>query len=402
MNLKNSHTIITLIVIVVILFSCSTDSTRYSFSDDLKILETVDQLTILQNGEAAIAVSGAYQGRVFTSTATGLNGPSIGWYKRNTIIAGNSANLMASIGGESRMWFGPEAGKYALFFDGGVEQIPENVITPTDLNQMKFEVTDQSNTYVLSEGNMRIPNANGFVFALKAKRLITLLNQEEIEASLEISLPEDLPTVAFSVATEIENTGLVQWTKDGGLIAIWDLACIPPSPNSWVIIPTSKPKESITPYFTAVKEGGIFYAENAILYNSDGGYLNKIGVVPSYCRNVFGSYSPERNQLHIVKYSLDNDSIYVNSQWGNSDPYNGDVINVFNGEVDLELDRNWPFYELETSSSAKELMPGEKMKHTQSIYHFVGSKAALNEIAKIVLGVSLNELPNSTDRYLNR
>ncbi len=380
-----------LILLVFSIYGCQKTFPPGTFGHDLKILQAVKNIHVLQDGDAMIAVSGEYQGRVFISTSQGMSGRSLGWFKRETILSGSADNI-AGLGGESRMWFGPEAGKYSIFFDPGTEQIPENIKISHDLNEVRFEVIDHSQNQISSTGNMNIRNATGTVFQLTAFRKITLLNPSEIQTTLDVKLPEGISMVAFSAETEIRNTGKEQWKKETGLLSIWDLGCMLPAPNTWVIIPIREEADSVTSYFTELTEDRIQLTEKVLFYKADAKYLNKIGVLPRYCKNVFGSYSPELNSLNIVKYSFEDDSLYVNSQWGNDDPYAGDVINIFNGEVNEPLDRNWPFYEVETSSSAKELKPGEKMYHMQSIYHFEGAKESLDEISKHVLGVALKEL----------
>jgi hypothetical protein len=51
-----------------------------------------------------------------------------------------------------------------------------------------------------------------------------------------------------------------------------------------------------------------------------------------------------------------------------------------------------PFYELESSSPAANLKPGEKLTHTQRIFHFTGNEAELSKITQKIFGVSLNEV----------
>ncbi len=50
------------------------------------------------------------------------------------------------------------------------------------------------------------------------------------------------------------------------------------------------------------------------------------------------------------------------------------------------------FYELESSSSSKELQVGESMRHIHKTYHFEGKQEDLNLIAKRVLGIDLSEV----------
>jgi len=51
-----------------------------------------------------------------------------------------------------------------------------------------------------------------------------------------------------------------------------------------------------------------------------------------------------------------------------------------------------PFYELEASSPAAALKPGEELSHIQYTLHLVGDTAKLDKVAREVLGVSLGEI----------
>jgi hypothetical protein len=51
-----------------------------------------------------------------------------------------------------------------------------------------------------------------------------------------------------------------------------------------------------------------------------------------------------------------------------------------------------PFYELETSSPALFLKPGESYTHTQTTVHFTGPRESLDAIAKHKFGVGLETI----------
>ncbi|MGA2407859.1 MAG: DUF6786 family protein [Bacteroidales bacterium] len=51
-----------------------------------------------------------------------------------------------------------------------------------------------------------------------------------------------------------------------------------------------------------------------------------------------------------------------------------------------------PFYELETSSPAADLKPGESLCHIQFTIHLTGDPEKLDEVSRKVLGVSLNKI----------
>ena len=53
------------------------------------------------------------------------------------------------------------------------------------------------------------------------------------------------------------------------------------------------------------------------------------------------------------------------------------------------------FYELETSSPARELKKGQTLQHTHRTIHFQGDEKALDAIAKSTLGVSLSQIQSA-------
>ena len=88
---------------------------------------------------------------------------------------------------------------------------------------------------------------------------------------------------------------------------------------------------------------------------------------------------------------------FVNSVWEMQDkPYGGDVINAYNdGSPEPGAPPLGPFYELETSSPAAALAPGETMRHVQRTLHLQGPEALLDPIAQRLLGASLQDIKNA-------
>lgn len=386
-----SLTVSTLLVLILLSISCTQDKIT-TFQDDVETLKDVEGFEILKNGNALLAVSSAYQGRIFTSSSMGMAGRSYGYFNRDLIKSGDASNKLSALGGESRMIFGPEVGKYAIFFAPGTDQNAHTIEVSPELNRVKFNLLEKDSLSITCGNTMNIRNANNYQFKIGVKRRLSLKTDEEIEKDLAIRIDGSVSSVAFGAETWITNISNKQWSKEHGLLAIWDLGCMIPSDNNTVIIPLSQSADSITTYFTAVDHQRLVIQNNTVLYKADANYMNKIGVPPHLSKNIMGSYSPELNLLNIVKYNFTNDSIYVNSLWGHKDPYQGDVTNIFNGEVNPKEDRNWPFYEFESSSSAKELKNGEGQYHYQNIYHFEGSMESLNKISKAVLGIDLNKI----------
>lgn len=374
------------------LLNCKEKPANYiTFKEDIEVLQPVEDLTILKHKDAMIAVSGAYQGRVFTSTSKGMQGRSYGYFNKAVISEGNSSSNLAKIGGESRMWFGPQFGKFSVFFEPDVPQTDDFIAISSDLNSVLFEMIEKDDTSITYGSDLTIRNSSAYKFKLNAKRKICLKTSNQIAEELQITLNEKVDAVAFSAETWIQNVGNEQWTKENGLLSIWDLSCKNTTPNTVVAIPTRNNLDSVVNYFTSLESDRISIKNNTVFYKTDAAYMNKIGVLPEHCLPVFGSYSPETNVLTIATYHFEDEKLYANSIPDNTTPFKGTVIDIFNGEVNKELDRNWPFFEMETSSAMKELQPQEEMYHKQSIYHFEGAKNYLNEISTKVLGVNIDD-----------
>ena len=73
------------------------------------------------------------------------------------------------------------------------------------------------------------------------------------------------------------------------------------------------------------------------------------------------------------------------------DPFIGDVVNSYNDGPLPDGSQMGPFYELETSSAAANLNPGEVLTHEHATFHFQGEKDVLEHISKEVLGVGFDQ-----------
>jgi hypothetical protein len=100
--------------------------------------------------------------------------------------------------------------------------------------------------------------------------------------------------------------------------------------------------------------------------------------------------------LTLVHYDRPAQAVggYVNSAWAQQgEPYGGDVVNAYNdGPTEPGKPSLGGFYEIETSSPAAALAPGESMRHVHTTLHVVGDVASLEPLAKRVLGVSLSDV----------
>jgi hypothetical protein len=159
-----------------------------------------------------------------------------------------------------------------------------------------------------------------------------------------------------------------------------------PSPSTTVFIPFKTEAEGPIvndDYFGKVPSDRLIIDGGTIFFKIDGKYRSKIGIPPARATNLCGSYDSEKNILTLVWGSLpDTTSVYVNSKWGDQDdPYAGDAINAYNDGPVEDGSIMGPFYEIETSSPAARLQPGESLTHIQRVVHVQGDPV---EMAKLV------------------
>lgn len=383
---------------VAILFcGCSLESSDNKFSDDVKILEVFEDLVVLKNGGSMVAVSPSAHGQIFSISADGYEGKSLSYFNRNLIESTEAPYPLSNLGGANRLMLGPQFGKYSVFFEPGAEQIASNIKISPALDKADFKVISQTPTQIICAGEMQIRNANAYVFDTYMERTIKVLSAEEVSQTLDITLPVAIDYVCYSTSTRFSNIGAEQWSRENGLLSIWDLSCMLPADDNVVLIPLAAGDAEITNYFSHIDVARLRVKDGFAFYKADAKYMNKIGTFPEFSTPIFGAYSPSLKQLVITKYTLDKDGVYVNSEENNPHPYRGDVINVFNGEVNAEKGRNWNFYEMETSSPALELMPGEEIQHKHTVFVFVGEEKDLDSIAEKTLGLSLKEINQAFD-----
>ncbi|MCK5174581.1 MAG: hypothetical protein KAR47_14395, partial [Planctomycetes bacterium] len=148
-------------------------------------------------------------------------------------------------------------------------------------------------------------------------------------------------------------------------------------------------------YFGKVPADRLVVEEDVLFFSGDGQYRSKIGLSPLRSKPIAGSYDAQNQVLTIVQYTKPQGATdYVNSMWEFQDaPYGGDVVNSYNdGPPEPGAAPLGPFYELETSSPAAELKPGQTLSHMNRTFHLQGAEADLDPIARATLGVSIDRI----------
>ncbi len=374
-----------------------------NFGDDLTFLSAhTDAISLSDaSGQAQVIVVPAYQGRVMTSTASGLEGASFGWINRELIASGKTVPHMNPYGGEDRFWLGPEGGQFALFFKKGDPFDLDHWQTPAMMDTEPFELVSRTANSAVFKKETTLVNYSGTKFSVRIERKINLLDAARAGELLGL---RDLPgagLVAYETVNTLTNTGDKPWTKDTGLLSIWILGMFNPSPETTIVIPIQDGPDAALgakvndAYFGKVPAERLRVEEKRLFFSGDGTYRSKIGISPKRAMPLCGSYDAGGKVLTLVQFNQPKGATdYVNSMWEiQKSPFSGDVVNSYNdGPPQPGAKPLGPFYELETSSPAAALAPGKSITHIHRTVHIQGDAAGLNGIALQGLGVSLDEI----------
>ena len=334
-----------------------------------------------------------------TSTCGGDEGNSYGWINYDLIKSGEILEHMNGFGGEDRFWLGPEGGQFSIFFKKGVSFDFKNWFTPKEIDTETFKLISKTEQSAFFEKEMKLENYSGTKFDLKVNRNVNLISSEDIAKNLSVDV-SNVEEVAYETVNKLTNTGNKTWNKDSGMLSIWILGMLNPSPEVTVVIPVKEGSveemgvEVNDNYFGKVSADRLKTENSIVFFKADGQSRGKIGISPKRAKSILGSFDAKNNILTIVEVILPKEERkYVNSAWElQDDPFSGDVINSYNDGPLEDGSQMGPFYEIETSSPALALKSGESYTHIQRTYHFEGSVEKLDILAKKLLGVSIKEI----------
>ena len=378
-----------------------------TYIDDYRFLHNHTQTIELmpdRTSDARVVICPELQGRVMTSTATGMGGLSFGWINRDLIASGEKRAHINAYGGEDRFWLGPEGGQFSLFFAKGDPQDLAHWQTPAPIDTEPFDVAKQSVDSVHLRRKIRVVNASGTPLELDLQREIRVLSGNDPGKQLGIQPGYGVRWVAFQSRNKITNVGDKEWKKETGLPSAWILGMFMPSPATTVVLPYKPgPEEKLGPivndaYFGKVPGDRLRIEPGVIFFKGDGLRRSKIGLSPRRSLGLLGSYDAENETLTIVQFHQPKGAVdYVNSMWEiQKEPFAGDAANSYNdGPASPGAAPLGPFYELESSSPALALKAGLSFTHAHTTFHFQGSVEDLDKIARRVLGTGIAQIASA-------
>ncbi|MBN2652461.1 MAG: hypothetical protein JXR63_08760 [Spirochaetales bacterium] len=377
-----------------VLFSCS----RSDYQRDRAFLQKYTDVIELVDGDASILVVPMWQARIMSATPDGEI--STGWINYDLISSGREDKHINAYGGMERLWIGPEGGQFSIYFPKGSDFNFENWQVPAFLDTESFDLISAEGDFASFSKESSIENWSGNLLRFRIDRDIKIYGFDSVKKAYGWDFTGIDSAVMTESINSITNTGDSPWNEESGMLSIWMLGMFKPSDSVVIVVPLRDDSDQsiVDNYFGDIPAENLIVREDVVFFKGDGKLRSKIGIPYSRAKNCLGSYDPESGLLTLVYYTLpQSEAKYVNSLWEFQDyPFRGDVINSYNdGPVDESGSQLGPFYELETSSPAAGLEPGETLIHIQKILHLTGSNQALSRISKSELGLSLDEIIGS-------
>ncbi len=396
-------------VILMMNISSFSQQRAVNFGDDVEFLKKHTGVIVLvdKTGRAKVALAPAWQGRVMTSTASADAGMSFGWINRELIASGKTQPHINVFGGEDRFWLGPEGGQFSIFFAKGAKFELADWQTPAAIDTMPYKVESQSQDRAVFSARFALTNYSGTSFDIAVKRRVQLLDVAAAWEKLGVKPSEGVQLVAFETDNVITNAGRNAWKKESGLLSIWILGMFTPSPSTTIVVPIKPGPESelgakvTSDYFGSVPPERLVVKDKVAYFSGDGKFRSKIGISPRRSKSILGSYDADHGVLTIVQFTQPAGvTDYVNSLWKLQDnPFQGDAANSYNdGPPSPGAKPLGPFFELESSSPAAALAPGQNLSHIHRTLHLMGPEASLDAVARAALGVSLAEIKSGLEK----
>lgn len=356
--------------------------------------------------KALLFLSPQHQGRILMAHLPAMTSFNPAWIGHQLLQSGEVRSKYNPVGGVDRIWFGPEGGRFALFFkEGTVPGTPGAWRVPAPLDREPFHLLERTPNSVRLTKKMTLVNRLGTGFHLHLERAIHLLERQHIAEILSIPEASLPPCVAYESRNTVTNLDAFAWEPSKGLISIWVIGQFAASPTAVAMVP-------LTPEGQGLREAAINTINpqglsqerlrvtgGTVFFRTDGSFKAKIGFTPAHAEGYLGAYDSARNLLTLIQYSSGTgQESYVNTTWDiEAEPYQGDIVNIYNSGKDQWGGEASGFYELESSSPALALASGESRLHVHQTFHFIGSPSVLAPLMQRFLGTD----PATVANFLN-
>ncbi len=338
------------------------------------------------------------------TSAVEPHGASLGFVHRAFIEAGKTGTQFDNFGGEDRFWLGPEGGQFGLYFPPGAPFEIASWQVPHELQEGEWAITQRDAVHVTFTRRMHLTSWSGTALDVTVERTVRVLGAGDVGARFGVAPSDGTRWVAFESDNRITNAGSAAWTRDVGLPSIWILGMY--SLHGFRrarrrAIRSRGPRADRERRVLRQGRRPIASSSTATRDGSRSGPMATTGARSASARRAretsrVALHSASARLLTLVHYKNPTSAPdgYVNSLWAKqADPYGGDVVNAYNdGPTEPGKPSLGGFYELETSSPAAALAPGQSIEHVHTTLHVTGDTAALDALARRVLGMPLARL----------
>jgi hypothetical protein len=340
-------------------------------------------------------------GRVMCAGFDGLEGTTNAFVNAEQLRKGFSSSGRGgwnNFGGEERIWFAPEGGKYGLFFIPGLEQNWDNYVMCKALHGLQYKVDqiDPDHHWVQFSATAQLINYQGRQFNLDVTRRVSVLDWCPFTNDRSIS--SDTEFTGFQTETWTKNIDDQVWDKETRPISMWTIGQFNCREHTVVMLPFKEgAKEPITTeYFRSHATGGKmpdnYWAvkPGCGLLKANGDVQTKLEMRAGPCLGRLGSIDLETFDLTLVEFQLYPELPYTASFLL---PYDGNLLDggamssfVSQGPIGSSI------YELETCSPIMELAPGQSFLHLSRTYHIRGQREAIDKICQRYFNIDIKTL----------
>ena len=314
------------------------------------VIELYDQLG------GRIAVCPDWNGKVLTSTSSGLEGDSFGYINVQAI----DTECFEDFGGEDQWTISPSVYSFA------VEDIKENK--------------------AVLQRVLRMADANGTPVECHLTRSISLLSRKNIGALFGDAVADSLEQSDVSVISfHSENTIR---TQEKAWIACRQRGMFNTSPHTFVIVSTPPENFVLEPfradidYLGSSPHGRIRHLSQALLIRADGHGRCQVTMPYSVSPPIFGAVELRSGTLTLWTFDLPEES------------HQEDKIRIYNPGRCHSSEPDWAtYYEMNCFSAVQELQPEHSLTYCQCTVHLTADNALLDGIVRQVFGVSLKDFP---------
>ncbi|MGL6195974.1 MAG: DUF6786 family protein [Thermoguttaceae bacterium] len=389
-----------------------------SYSNGLFYLESKTKVYELSNEFGArVAVCPDWNGRIMTSTCSGIDGESSGLidvhnideiskHQHTSFIHPPQTNTIGRekyIGGENQFVIEPENGPFGILerVDDPSDETPHTIHNA--YKEGPFDVdTGINHKEIRLRRIVKFSNRIGTPFALSTVRTIRLLDIEELSerfaSPIVVAMEQpDISYISYETNSTIVNIG-EPLTRDGGLVSVKIRNMFNASPYSVLLVPFRRGDEDMfgppinADFFGATSRQRLQILPSVAVLKLEGLLHANLSVSNQRVVSRCAAIDFRSGLFTIISFNLPD----VPALCKYTDAEN--VMTAYKHEPtpsDTETSFSSPYYGFDTCTPAKELRHGESVTHSQLTTHIYADNKTLEYLVQTIFHVDVNKVFNT-------